>query len=189
MSIWSNRITKDGAFYGIISGFICNVVPTILNFIGLIDLPSYLDPILIGAVVSLIVTIGVSRLGTVSRAEDHYRMQLHRTPSDEIDLNKTRVTLWVPTILIIYGCVMPFVMQHWYVKPYQRGTGQIMADGSINWATGEAVLSVGWALLYVPLGLITYRVIRRSYSPGAKRKSREAEPTEGARRVGGNSPW
>jgi sodium/pantothenate symporter len=171
MSIWSRRITKDGAFYGIISGFICNVVPTILNFIGLIDLPSYLDPILIGAVVSLIVTIGVSRLGTVSRAEDHYRMQLHRTPSDEIDLNKTRVTLLVPTILIIYGCVMPFVMQQWYVKPYQRGTGQIMADGSINWATGEAILSVSWALLYVPLGLITYRVIRRSYSPGAKGKS------------------
>ena len=174
MSIWSKRITKDGAFYGIISGFICNVVPTILNFIGLIDLPSYLDPILIGAVVSLIVTIGVSSLGTVSRAEDHYRMQLHRTPSDEIDLNKTRVTLWVPTILIIYGCLMPFVMQHWYVKPYQRGTGQIMADGSINWATGEAILSISWALLYVPLGLITYRVIRSSYSPGAKRKSSEA---------------
>jgi sodium/pantothenate symporter len=171
MSIWSKRITKDGAFYGMISGFVCNVVPTVLDFTGIIDLPSYLNPILIGAFVSLVVTIGVSRLGTVSREERRYRMQLHRTPTDEIDLNKTRLTLLAPAILIIYGCVMPFVMQHWYVKPFQRGTGQIMADGSVNWATGEAILSVSWALLYVPIGLITYWVIRSSYDPGTKRKS------------------
>lgn len=172
MSIWSKRITKEAAFWGIISGFVCNVVPTALNFTGVIDLPSYLDPILIGGVISLLVTVGISRLGTVTREEMLYRMRLHRTPEDETDLAKTRLTLLAPVVLIIYGCAMPFVMQHWYVVPYQRGTGQLMADGSINWATGEAILSITWALLYVPLGLITYRVIRLSYSPGARRCNR-----------------
>ena len=76
----------------------------------------------------------------------------------------TRVTLLAPAILVVYGCVMPFVLQHWYVRPYQRGTGQLLADGSINWATGEAILSLSWAMLYIPLGLIVYRVIRKTYS-------------------------
>jgi sodium/pantothenate symporter len=54
-------------------------------------------------------------------------------------------------------------MQHWYVKPYQRGTGELLPDGSINWATGEALLSLSWAAVYVPLGLIAYKVIRSNY--------------------------
>jgi sodium/pantothenate symporter len=167
MSIWSKSITKDGAFWGMISGFVFNVVPTILDFTGVIDLPSYLNPILIGAAVSLVVTIGVSRSGTVTRNEQLYRLRLHRTPEDERRAGRTGVTLLAPVILIAYGCVMPFVMQHWYVKPYQHGTDEIMADGSINWATGEAMLSLSWALLYVPLGLIAYRLIRNAYRPGA----------------------
>jgi Na+/proline symporter len=171
MSVWSKRITKHGALWGIISGFIFNVVPTALQFTGIIDLPSYLDPILIGAVVSLIVTVAVSSLGTVTRAEALYRMRLHRTPDEEIGLARTRTTLAAPIILIAYGCIMPFVMQRWYVRPYQRASGELLADGSINWATGEALLSLSWAIVYIPVGLVVYKVIRDSYRPGARRSN------------------
>jgi Na+/proline symporter len=168
MSVWSRRITKAAAFWGMISGFVANVVPTVLDFTGVIDLPSYLDPILIGAVVSLVVIVLVSRFGTVTRAERLYRMRLHRVPESERNPAKTRHTLLAPVLLVIYGCAMPFVIQHWYVVPYQRGSGQLLADGSINWATGEAVLSLCWAALYVPLGLISYKMIRNGYGAGAK---------------------
>jgi sodium/pantothenate symporter len=171
MSVWSRRITKDGAFWGIITGFVFNVVPTTLNFIGLISLPSYLDPILIGAVVSLVVTIAVSRAGRVTRRETVCRMQLHRTPADEIDLGKTRLTLVAPAILIVYGCTMPFLMQRWYVEPYQRGAGKLLPDGSVDWFTGEAFLSITWPFIYVPLGIIVWRVIRSRYSPGARMRN------------------
>jgi sodium/pantothenate symporter len=173
MSIWSKRITADGAFWGITSGFVFNVAPTFLNYLEIIHLPSYLDPILIGAAVSLAVTVGVSRRGTVSREEKSYRMQLHRTPADEIDQRKTRLTLLAPGILVAYGCIMPFVMLRWYVRPYQAGTGELLQDGSINFATGEAIIALTWAAVYIPLGLITARVIRSSYSPGAKLKNRQ----------------
>jgi sodium/pantothenate symporter len=176
MSVWSKRITRDGAFWGIIAGFVCNAVPWVLDFSGIIALPSYLDPILTGAVASLLVTIAVSRRGTVSREEHVYRMRLHRTPQEDLDEGLTRTTLVAPWVLIGFGCIMPFVMLHWYVRPYQRGAGQLLADGSINWATGEALLSLSWALLYIPLGLITYRVIRNHYSPrwaqGSRRRPR-----------------
>ncbi len=168
MSIWSSRITADGAFWGIVSGFIFNVAPTFLDYLEIISLPSYLHPILIGAAVSLVVTVFVSRQGTVSREEKTYRMQLHRTPADEIDQKKTRITMVAPGILIAYGCIMPFVMLHWYVRPYQTGTGQLLPDGSIDFATGEAFVTLTWAAIYIPLGFITAKVIRNSYSPGAK---------------------
>ena len=165
MSVWSRRITKDGAFWGIISGFVFNAVPWLLNFIGIIDLPSYLDPIFVGAMASLVTTIGVSRMGMVTAAEAAYRDKLHRAPAEDLDAGKLRLTLVAPVVLVIYGCAMPFVMQHWYVRPYQQGTGEILPDGSINWATGEAWLSISWAIVHVSLGIFAYRYIRRSYDP------------------------
>lgn len=165
MSIWSRRITKDGAFWGIVSGFVCNVVPWFFDYTGVIDLPSWGNPIIIGAAVSLVVTIGVSRRGAVTAAEAAFRENLHRVPAEERDAGKLRLTLIAPAILIAYGCVMPFVMQHWYVRPYQRGTGQLGDDGSIDWSTGEALLSLSWAVIYIPLGVLVLRTIRKSYSP------------------------
>ncbi len=167
MSIWSRRITKDGAFWGIVSGFVCNVVPWFFDYTGVIELPSWANPILIGAVVSLLVTIAVSRRGTPTPVEVHFREALHRVPDAERDRRRLKTTLIAPAILVVYGCAMPFVMQHWYVKPYQRGTGEIGADDSINWATGEALLSLTWAAVYIPLGLIVYRIVRRDYAPAA----------------------
>lgn len=165
MSVWSKRITRDGAFWGIIAGFVCNAVPWALDFSGLTDLPSYLDPILLGAAASLLVTIAVSRRGTVSRAEQIYRMRLHRIPPEDIDRRMSRTTLLAPLALVAFGCVMPFIMQHWYVKPYQRGSGQLLADGSIDWSTGEALLSLSWPVVWIPVGLLTFWMIRADYAP------------------------
>jgi sodium/pantothenate symporter len=168
MSVWSKRITRDGAFWGIIAGFICNAVPWALDFSGMIALPSYLDPILLGAAASLLVTIAVSRRGTVSRAEHVYRMRLHRIPPEDIDHRLSRTTLLAPLVLVAYGCVMPFIMHRWYVKPYQRGSGELLADGSINWSTGEALLSLSWPVIWIPLGLLTFWMIRADYWPGQR---------------------
>ncbi|WP_019528780.1 sodium:solute symporter family protein [Dasania marina] len=168
MCIWSKTITASGAFWGMISGFFLNVIPTALQYLELIDLPSYMDPILIGAACSLVVTVLVSRCGHVSRQEKVYRMRLHRTPAGERDLKQTKISVIAPAILALYGCVMAYLMVTFYVTPYQTASGQLLPNGQVDWATGEAFLSVSWALLYIPLALLTYILIWRSYSPGAK---------------------
>jgi len=185
MSVWSRRITKDGAFWGIIAGFVFNAVPWLLRFTDVIYLPSYLDPILIGAVASLVTTVVVSRLGAVTPAEAAYREQLHRTPEEDLDPRKTRQTLVAPLALVAFGCLMPLVMRHWYVLPYQRGSGDILPDGSVNWATGEALLSLSYGALWIPLGLVTYFYIRKSYSPNAANSDRPGSrpPGEPGRRA------
>jgi Na+/proline symporter len=165
MSIWSKRITADGAFWGIVTGFLFNVIPAALVYMGLISLPSYFDPALIGATVSLLTIIIVSRRGAVSPQEVDYRERLHHTPEEDRDIKKTRTTLIAPAFLVVYGCLMPAALIHYYVIPYQTGAGQLLADGSINWASGEAILALSSAVLYIPLGLISAKVIWHRYRP------------------------
>jgi sodium/pantothenate symporter len=170
MSIWSKTITADAAFWGIVTGFVFNVVPSALVYLEVIDLPSYLDPAVIGAGVGIMTIIVVSKLSKVTRQEAVYRMRLHRTPRVDYDLKKVKITLFAPALLIVYGCVMPVLLIVFYVIPYQTGTGQLLADGSVDWFTGEAILALSTVLVFVPLGLLSARLIWYRYSPTANVK-------------------
>ena len=70
-----------------------------------------------------------------------------------------------PFALLIYGCSMPFIVVNYYIKPYQRGSGEILADGSMNWQTGEAWFSLAPAVVFISLGILAGIVIKRSYNP------------------------
>ena len=165
MSIWSKSITADAAFWGIISGFFGNVIPAALDYVGIIQLPSYFNPALIGAALSFSTIIILSRRGTVSAPETEYREKLHRTPEIDADSKKTRVTLWAPRLLIVYGCLMPLLLIKYYVIPYQTGVGELLADGSVDLSTGESILAIMTAPVYITLGLIVGWVVRKRYIP------------------------
>jgi Na+/proline symporter len=155
MSIWSKRITADAAFWGIISGFAFNAGPKALETLGLITLPFWLDPILLGGLVSLIVVLVLSRMGEVSREEQLFRMRLHRTPESERDPQKLKFTLRIPAILIIYSLVFTAIFMIWYIRPYQEATGSdAMAE--------IIVLSIG-PVLWVSTALFARWMIRKSY--------------------------
>ena len=57
-----------------------------------------------------------------------------------------------PAFLIVYGCVMPVLLINYYVIPYQTGTGQLLADGSVDLFAGESILSMLSAVIYITLG-------------------------------------
>jgi len=177
MSIWSKRITESAAFWGMLSGLVFNVVPKFFDYIGMIDLPSYLNPVLIGGVVSLVVTIVVSRRTIVSEEEVSYLTKLHETPKDEISVKRARITLVAPALLVANGLIMPFVLITWYVRPFQAARGALSADGSLDWLTGEAILAMSWGVVYIPLGIFAIKVIRNAYSP-LRREAKHGIPTE-----------
>ena len=60
---------------------------------------------------------------------------------------------------------MPFIMIKYYVIPFQRAHDMLMPDGSINWATGEAVVALSWAVVWIGLGLLARHTIKKHYSP------------------------
>lgn len=167
MSIWSRSITARGARWGMLAGLLANIVPAALDYIGLIDLPSYMEPVLLGIMASLLFARLGSRGDVVSEQERDYRTQLHQTPPVDIDRRATRITLLAPMLLIAYGCVMPFLLLHFYVEPYQLGAGIIGLGESIDWRHAEPWFVIGPLLIHVPLGVIAWRVIRRRYSPSA----------------------
>ncbi len=167
MSIWSKRITADAAFWGIVTGFGFNVVPAALEYLGVVNWPVYWSPVVIGASASIITILLVSRMDEVTPQEQSYREALHQTPAEDLATGKTRLTLWGPRLLIVYGCVMPLLLLYYYVIPYQQGTGELAASGGVNWGQGEALIVIAIPCLFVPLGLLASRVIRQRYLPNS----------------------
>ncbi len=165
MSIWSKRITEQAAFWGMLTGLVFNVVPKFFEFIGMVDYPSYLNPVIIGTFASLIVTLVVSRMTTVTDIEAKQLAKLHVAPAEDVSEKRTRMSLIVAGVLVVWGCIMPFLMINFYVKPFQTARGELMPDGSINWFAGEAILALSWFVVFVGLGWFATKVIRDGYSP------------------------
>ena len=128
--------------------------------------------VVIGTFASFAVILVVSARGTVTRKERHYRLRLHMPPAADIDPARTRKTLLAPMGLIAYGVAMPFLLLKYYVIPYQVGTGEISADGSINWNTPEALIVFCVFLLHVPLAVLAMKIIRDRYDPKSKRNQK-----------------
>jgi sodium/pantothenate symporter len=163
MSVWSKRITADAAFWGIISGFLFNAVPKALEYLEWVELPFWLDPILLGGFVSLAVVLVVSRYGTVSREEHVYRMQMHRTPEQEVNPAKMRLTRYAPLVLGVYSVTMCIILINIYIKPSQEATGTLAAAGGIDWLSGESLLVLAHPVVVLPTAWIAWRMIRKSY--------------------------
>jgi len=163
MSVWSRRITADAAFWGIVSGFAFNVAPKTLNYLGWIELPFWLDPILLGALASLLVVLVVSRFGTVSPGEREYRLQMHQVPQQEVSTLKLRVTRFAPLLLAAYSLTMFTILVRIYLRPYQEATGTLTASGGIDWSTGESLMVLGGPLVVVPTAWIAWRMIKKTY--------------------------
>jgi Na+/proline symporter len=165
MSVWSARITASAATWGLVTGLIANVVPAALDYAGVLVLPSYANPALLGALASLVAIVLVSRRSTPGAKEIAVRARLHETPMSDRDWRKTRVTLLAPALLVAYGTVMPVLLLRFYVLPYQRGSGVVAGDGGIDWSYAEPWIAFGPAILFIPLGILAGVVIRRRYAP------------------------
>ena len=168
MSIWSKRITARGAYWGMVVGLLANVIPAGLNYLGVISLASYFDPALIGTLAALLTILAISRGQSPSNEEQAYLARLHQTPLEDRKLSQTRITLIAPALLVVYGIAMPFLLLHFYVKPYQRGSGSILSGDALNWGEAEPWIAFGPAALFIPLGLIATVTIWRRYRPASK---------------------
>jgi Na+/proline symporter len=166
MSVWSKRITADAAFWGIISGFLFNAAPKALETLGWISLPIWLDPILLGGLVSLAVVLVVSRFSTVSREEHVYRMQMHRTPISELDPAKTRITRRMPLVMVVYTLIFTAIFMVYYIRPYQQATGTDAIMEIIVLSTGP--------VLWLATALFAWRMIGRSYGSAPKDRSSQS---------------
>ena len=165
LSIWNKSITARGARWGMLSGLAGNIIPAGLNYLGLISLPSYFEPALLGIVAALVGVWAGSRGQSPSATEVAYRTELHKTPAADLSAQETRITLIAPILLVSYGLAMPWLLLHYYVRPYQTAAGFLHSGGALNWERLEPWFALGPAVLHIPLGILAWQVIRHRYTP------------------------
>jgi len=166
MSVWSRSITEAGAFWGMLAGLLCCTILKLLAVLDLLHLPVYLDPILVGAGVSLATILVVSRLSVASGEEQAFLARLHVAPPELGDTAAAAATLVWPRLLILWGVLCAIVLTVCYVRPYQRATG-LLGDGNafVVWS-GELLLALLFGGLLTAGGLIALWAIRRFYASG-----------------------
>ena len=160
MSIWSSRITAAAAMWGIVAGFLGNVIPKLLSLAGVVEWPVYLDPILIGAVLSLVTVLWVSRYTLVTQEEHDYRASLFIAPTEDVEPEKIAGTLRIAHLTAGFGLLSAGLLLVLFVLPYGESKG---LPASSVWFSFEAALAGSWILMY---GFCAYLIIygaRRSY--------------------------
>jgi sodium/pantothenate symporter len=142
MSVWSKRITEAAAFWGMIAGFVVFVGPKTLTTLGLLTLPTYLNPLLLGFVASFVTVLLVSRQTQITDQEVAYRDSLHVAPPEMSDAAANRRTMMWPTIMMVWGALTTIALIVVYTRPYQLATGVVTEDGPYVIWNGELIVAL-----------------------------------------------
>ena len=164
LSVWTDRVTADGAFWGIVSGFLGNVLSKLLDVLDVIDLPGYFDPVFIGAVISLAVVLLVSRRGAVTDESRALRRRLHEVPAEDLDPARTRHTLLTAKLLIAYAIVGPVLLLTLFVRPHHQATGRLTEGQWLDWTSFDTILPLCGGTILLVTGLVAHRAVGKAYS-------------------------
>ena len=117
-SVWSKKVTKVGAFCGMLFGFLgC----AIMKIVGTqISLPIYLDSFVIGLIANILGLVIGSRFTTVSKEEENERTKLFVMPKGELVAREIKKTKRTVAFYIGFGAIVTLVMLLMWVIPYRN---------------------------------------------------------------------
>lgn len=116
-SVLWKRVTKTGALWSIIAGAAGVLVTELLELMGVLNLPIYLNSAVFGGLSSVIALIIGSLLTKPTKAELAYREKLLVLPEEEKDPKEIRQTKKYPVLLFIAGIFMIVVTFLFYYMP------------------------------------------------------------------------
>ena len=117
-SIFSKRVTKTGAFCGMLFGMLGCFLLKVYTSVSGVSLPVYLDPSIVGIVCNVIALVIGSALTQVTDEEKQARAALFVMPESEKDPAQMKSTLrWTKASILIGVVVFAMLMILWVV-PY-----------------------------------------------------------------------
>ncbi|MCF0229061.1 MAG: sodium:solute symporter family protein [Parasporobacterium sp.] len=122
-SVFSKRITKTGAFAGMLTGFTATFMIKLVSYFAGWDLPVYLEPCLIGIVLNIIAIIIGSACTRVTDAEAREYRNLFVIPESEKDVKKIKGTLRFTKIGCFIGAAAFVIIIVLWAMPYIKGLG------------------------------------------------------------------
>lgn len=120
-SVWSKRVTKVGAFCGMLVGFVVSSVMKIGVSVAGILLPIYFDPFFVGLAAGIVAMIIGSALTKVTPAEVREREALFVMPESEKNPIEVRKTKKLIVMSIPMGIIVTIMLVFLWVIPYANG--------------------------------------------------------------------
>lgn len=118
-SILSKRVTKAGAFCGMLFGFLgCFALRLYTSLSGGVELPVWLDPSVVGMVLNVVAMVVATALTKVTPAEKSARESLFIMPESEKEPAEIAKTIRWSKASIAVGVVIFAIMMVMWVIPY-----------------------------------------------------------------------
>src|SRR5699024_1758914 len=116
-SVLWKRVTKTGALWSIIAGTIGVLVTELLELLGVLNLPVYLNSAVFGGISSIIALVVGSLLTQPTTEELEYRASLLVLPEEEKDAKEIKQTKTYTGLLFIAGILMIVITFLFYYMP------------------------------------------------------------------------
>lgn len=120
-SVFSKRVTKTGAFCGMLVGFVVSTVLKIAGGVRNINYPIYLDPFFIGMAAGILALVIGSALTQVTEREKAEREKLFQIPEEEFDPVQVRRTKRMMLFGAGIGVVSTVFLLLLWAIPYVQG--------------------------------------------------------------------
>lgn len=120
-SVWSKRVTKTGAFCGMLVGFVVSAGMKIYTSVADVLLPIYFDPFFVGIAAGIIAMIIGSAVTKVTEKEKAERALLFVVPEKEKDPAEVKKTKIFIAISIPLGFIVTIAMLALWAIPYLKG--------------------------------------------------------------------
>ena len=119
-SIWWKGISKNGAFYGMLLGFVGSIVTRTFTLTTGTTLPVALDPFWVGIYLSVIGIVAGSLLTKVTTEEVAARNKLFVVPEVEKDPVEMKKTSRMGLVMILTGVGLCLFLVIFYAYPYTQ---------------------------------------------------------------------
>ena len=117
-SVLSKRITKAGAFTGMLVGFLGCFALKLYSNIAKVTLPAILDPVIVGIVLNVIGIVIGSAFTKVTEEEKAARAKLFIVPEEEKDPKEMQKTLNYMKFAPVLGVMIAVILVAVWVVPY-----------------------------------------------------------------------
>lgn len=120
-SVWSKRVTKVGAFCGMLTGFVVSAAMKIYTSVAGVLLPIYFDPFFVGMAAGVIAMIIGSAVTKVTPKEREEREALFVVPEEEKNPKEVKKTKFIVACSIPLGLMVTVLLLVLWVIPYLNG--------------------------------------------------------------------
>lgn len=118
-SILSKRLTKTGAFCGMLFGFLGCFAIRFYSAVSGVELPVYLDPSIVGMCCNIVAMVIGTWLTKITDEEREQREALFVIPENEKNINDIKATMKWSRVSIAIGLLITAILLILWVIPYR----------------------------------------------------------------------